>query len=593
MKRPKPKKGTNKKPIQNRRNWNRNTDMREEATKDSDSKRVNYDNARVSRIEKDMTDKSNDPKWYANSPELLRSAASLPFSPVTGRNLEFNASASVGGTPNSVPGILAMYWSPAIPTNYGNAIDQAANSIYSYTVHANSRTTKYDAPDELLLIIAGAQLFSALAFGIRAYGIMRRYYQQESYTPNGLLSAMGFDPQDLQSNYSKMWFQLNELIARSQQIWIPNTMPVIERWFWMNSNMYRDGDSVKAQYYLYVPTVFYQLVETDPSGTMLQPIQWYTPNNYATLNTTVSTPITTRWGVQIPQTSASTGQLRTWNDYITIVNQLFSSLLNSQDRGIIFGDILKAYGADRLYSVSSLNVDYTVEPVYDREVLTQIENLSTFAFEPGNIKQTENGHLYQMFDKPVGNPGWRQNTSCTFSGPRQQVLNFHQREVPSPEQIMVATRMKTMGIAVNQLVSGGSAYAPATCGTEVCTGLVMVSNIWNNNVPTLCMTYFSQYFGSWSEINSTGNEIKFSMEIGGNIVWMLTQYLAFDWAPWIYRIAPFEWGKTPNDGASATIYDQTVYTYGDWDNYTVIDEELLNKLNITAIYSEYGVPSVI
>lgn len=46
---------------------------------------------------------SNDPSWYATNPELLRAAASIPFSRTMGQRLPFN------GT-TSVPGIMSLYW---------------------------------------------------------------------------------------------------------------------------------------------------------------------------------------------------------------------------------------------------------------------------------------------------------------------------------------------------------------------------------------------------------------------------------------------------------------------------------------------------
>lgn len=121
---------------------------------------------------------SNDVSWYAHNPELLKSSASIPFTDVTGMPFNFNSE-------QSVPGIMRIRWTPNFGTVDG-PMNQAANLIYSNTVHANSRNKSYDAPDEMLLILAGAQVFSALSMGLRAYGTMRRYNQLDRYTPEAV-----------------------------------------------------------------------------------------------------------------------------------------------------------------------------------------------------------------------------------------------------------------------------------------------------------------------------------------------------------------------------------------------------------------------
>lgn len=544
--------------------------VRKQPRKDSKTRRVNFDNVRedkfVRDIEKDIEgrsvkSKSNDVRWYANNAELLKAAASIPFSPVVGRRLPYYQDKD-NLVNYTIPGVMTVTWSPCVGASDDNAINQAANSIYSFTVHANSRNQSYDAPDEMVLIMAGAQVFSAIALGIRAFGTMRRFAQEDMYTPNALIKAMGFDYNDLSQNYSKMWFDLNEIIARAQQIWIPNTMPVIERWFWMNSNIYRDGKSVKAQYYMYTPEVFYKYDEKSvTTGSALIPVPWLPINSKVTMS-------------QITY--------NTWASYLELVNSMINALLNSQDRGIIFGDILKAYGADKLYSLSPISADYMLEPTYDEEVLTQFENLTTFNFQPQNIQQDTNGNLLQGFKPSVNetllskliNP-----KALVPSGPTNQVLNFHQREVPTPEQIMVATRMKVMGSKVSAQGASG-VWTPVTAGTEVATALLVTYNDWTSGTPFPSVYLFNQYLFTYT---TDGKE--YTNETVPNIYTVLLLWTAFDWAPWIYRLASHE--VEPN------YVNNVRMAYGDYDNYTFMDAELLKKIHTTAIYSEYGVPSSI
>lgn len=456
------------------KNRNNNKMRGRQGSKDNKSDRVNFDNTRKGKFDKDVEEmeersypkgakrnpgKCNDISWYANNPELLRSAASIPFSWTTGTPLPYDS------TGMGVPGVMELDWTPYLGTSE-DAVSTAANEILSNVVHANSRNLGYDANDIMILILAGASVFSAFALGVRAYGVMRRYDQRDAYTPNGLLLAMGFDPDDLRKNAAQMWFDLNNLSAQLQQIWIPNTMPLIQRWFWLNSQIFKDADSVKAQYYVFTPSVFYQYDETTvPTGGSLQPIMWQ-------------------------QRQGSTGGVETnvqykWSEYVSKIQGMIDALINSQDRGVIFGDILKAYGADSLYSVSPISVDYTIEPVYDQEVMSQIENSTTFSnilnvptlrfMDIGPIVQKagKNGLVHRFMKASLAVNPDKIVASYNTGAPYNLPLNFHQKEVPTPEQVMIATRLRSQGMRVLEYHQEDSAwyasYGPAMAGTEVIT----------------------------------------------------------------------------------------------------------------------------
>lgn len=572
------------------------TNRGKQGSKDSDTKRVNYDNTRLSKFEKDVEDMErrsypkgakptkgvNDIRWYANNPELLRAAASVPFAYTLGTPLPWKAH---NNRLMGVPGVMTMYWTPYLGYN-DPAIVAAANSTYSYVVHANSRTTQYDPNDLLLLILAGAQIFSAFALGVRAYGLMRRYDQQDSYTPGALIEGMGFNYEDLKTNVSHMWFDLNQISAQLQQIWIPNTMPIIERWFWMNSNVYADGDSVKSQYYQFAPTVFYQYSETASSnGGSLQPIKWMQLTEDTSAPVAVL-PVPTR---------------HTWDEYVTIINNMLTALLNSQDRGIIFGDILKAYGEGSLYSVSPINVDYTVEPVYDKEVLSQIENATFFsnAFGLGAVTRTHDigpivqmpgatGLQHQFLSTSLATSASTGNGQANGAG-EFLPLNFHQKEFPTPEQIMIATRLRSVGTRVlGYGTSGGSArlgyYGPAIAGTEV---LVWASSALTYNDPSdVQLVQLNVNILTTARTATPSGPVSFLAT-----VW---EWASFDWAPMILIAAENELAfpsTNLNPATVSPVFGDTYEAILDYDNYTILSADSLKRMHQTAIYSLFGVPT--
>lgn len=550
----------NKKKTQSNTKNSRNNRkvVKEEPRKDNRSRRVNYDNMRESKI-KDIscTNKSNDVSWYAHNAELLRSAASLPFSSVTGHRFPWVAPSNKSNYTAAVPGVLAAQWEISMGGQFDDALNQAKDSIYSFTVHANSRNTSYTSQDEMLVILAGAALFSAIAHGVRAYGTMKAFNQTNSYMPKGLIRAMGFDYDDLQSNLSNMWFDLNEMIARSAQIWIPNNLPFIERWFWMNSNVYMDGNTSKAQFYMYVPANmwYYNELQSDNGGGL----------NYVTsklANATVDGYYAWNATAEIPAT---------WADYKSFVNTMFTALIDSEDRGLIFGDILKAYGSENIYALKPIPVDYTVVPVYDQEVLTQFENSNKSVQTLQTIYQDQaDGRLHSRYNNTVPETAVQLQMGLT-----QKILNFHQTEAPTPEQIMVATRMMSLGnTSVYNSEGKIASVAPATCGTEEVYGYYFITKNWNDTEPKVFK------FTGFSASTSASLEYQ-----------MIYNWAAFDWAPWINWVGVKTVATgTAIDVSQAVMDPNPVVFIGDYDQWTTIDWRTLQKMHQTAIYSELGVP---
>lgn len=537
---------------QNQNQNQKRPQSRKQPRKDSSKKRVNFDNTRVSKFDKDVGKQEfekgakakdcNDISWYAKNKMLLDSAASFNIASSTGEQL--TTLTSVGTTSdieNSVPGVMVLRYFPYLSGGNGDAVQRAKSDMYSFVVHANSRNQSYDDSDLMFVHIAGSQVFAAYALGVRAYGTMRRYAQEDQYTPEALVTAMGFYYSDLKANLSKMWFDLNELAARLQQIWIPDVTPVTQRWYWMNSHIYRDGNSVKSQYYLFTPSLFYVFQEkTEETGTSLSTYPW-------------------------------APSIHSWAEYMNMMNTMINNLLNSQDRGIMFGDILKAYGADHLYAVTGINADYVYEPVYNAEVLTQIENATMWGISsPTAVVQDANGIISTRMTLTS-------NTSGAVLG--STVLNYHQLTPPTPEQNMIATRLKTAGVICTEVVSGTTTeyrFAPLQAGTEVIDSIAITSRYWLTNGTAPFSQHRLPLLGLSANVLTLQN---------------LFEWCAFDWAPWLYVLGGTVQLPTSQGGVVESV--NNVRPYGDWDNYTYISPEVLRKMHLTAVYSEFGVPSTL
>nr|QXV86629.1 capsid protein [Rat picobirnavirus] len=566
------RKNTNNKPSDKGRASNR----RPEGTKDSKVKRVNYDNARVDKVEKDIEEGKagpgrNDPSYYMKNPTLLTSAGSLPFAPILGQN-----------TPSGfkVPGVMTINWVPSLGPN-DVAISQAFDSQYSFIVHANSRNQSYDAPDLAMTEIAGANVFSIISAAIRAYGTVKYYKEQNLYYPDALLVGMGFEPQDFRDNMAQIWFDINNFIDQTGQIWIPNTMPLYRRWIDLNTNVYLDAPGNTAQTYFFVQSAYWIYDQTmlSTGGSL----GFVAIGGGSTLNwkkTNVFSPGRNQYP---------------WATWRLVIQSMISALVNSQDRGIMYGDILKAYTADKIMAMSPIQADLMSIPVYNAEMQTQFENVITARTNPTGLVQyasTDSApiRLAQSWPQGMSADGYFATTGTNtikkvIGRVEHTYLNYHIAEQPAPIDNAIATRMRAGKVQVDKshvTVStiatkpsvGPSVYFLETCGTEVPIGINLVE-ISSSAVSGYKVITIPQFMGPTLAAANLNALVSLS---------------AFDWHPAIYIVSDTE-SETNDTGIGFTPqYNQISAVNLDFDNYTSIDDVILNKLHTVCTYSLLDVP---
>lgn len=528
------------KPTRNQKVTRSNV-KREQPRKDSRDKRVNFDNERMSKFDRTF-DKStdNDPKWYFNRADLSNNAANhINFIHPVGY-AELIPNSATAGTSYAVPGVMALQWSPTISGRNRSIIKQAMDSQLSYVVHANSRNLTYDAQDLMIIELATALAYSFLANMIRAYGVMRKYNGINLYYPDTLIQAMGFNSGDLRNNYNHMLFDINLRIAKMDQFWVPATMPLFERWFWLNTNIYEDAESAKSQVYLFTPASYYVYSEKTSSR-----------------------------GAQLSENLIQSSM--TWTQALNAMDAMIDALVNAQDRGIIMGDILKAYGPDKIYKINPIALEYTVEPVYNPEVLTQIENASITQMYAGTI-------VADVTTSDIYSQGYTisaANAASINPGPgKYKVLNFHQKTAPTPEQIMVASRLSCFDTYVVSQNEGGTiTLAPTIAGTEMIYDGKIYFNRWIDGTRSAVLT---------SYLNNLTKSTRSLVD------WMA--WISFDWAPWIDVNSTLTSAEWTNIQAGDSVPYVHQFSLGDYDNYTVLQEVDLQDLHTAAILSLFDVP---
>nr|AVX53377.1 putative capsid [Marmot picobirnavirus] len=509
--------------------------------------------------------KFNDINDFLKNPMLLKAAASYPIFPILGTAI---------GDAQPAPGVMVFNWYP----NFGNyqrtgivseglgtgtsldvsgaplALNQSADSTYSFLVHANSRNYNYNAPDLMLLILAGGQVFSIIEAMKRAYGYCKHYVETDSYQPDAVVKAMGFDPSNLRANLGQAWFDLNNLIVQTRQIWVPNVFPIVTRWMDLNSNIYKDAPGDFAQTYLYVQSRFYMYDETTyQTGGALVPVTLEDGNAF----------VPGFHGTKYP-----------WSTWVSRAQKMINALIKSEDRGIIYGDMLNAYTAERIIALPEINSDYVIDREYSPEISMQVENTTVTppSFVCNGLMQFNN-KLYPHYNIPSD------SGNIVASVPYEYILNFHTEADPTPEMVLLATRFHSLGLGATAFPTGlenvnpsvGYAWTPLSAGSEI--------------VVSICM---------WKSTNSF-TYVDHSMYYSSTADWYALS-MAFDWHP--FGAAMTEGKEQPNRptadlvNANAVYGDTPITYYGDFDRYGTSNVPMLRKINDVAFYSLFGVPQI-
>lgn len=298
-------------------------------------------------------DYTNDPEWYARSPELMRLAASIPFSNAAGVSfdMDFNSTgdATYTGQRITIPGLMVanVIPCPHVDPYANDPLNIAANSMLSYVVHANSRNLSYNAPDLMIYNIAMGNIYAYINFLMRIYGTSQLFSTFNRNLPNMVITAQGVNYGDLMSHLADFRYGINVLINKAASFSAPADMPYFRRLAFLFSGIYAEGESIKSQLYMYVPAGFMQYAETaQQTGGSL---------TFKVFNNL---------------------EPKTVDQLLAYGNELLNAIIGSEDMGVISGDILKAYGADGLLKLATLPEIYTVTPVTDLNVLEQFQNMT-------------------------------------------------------------------------------------------------------------------------------------------------------------------------------------------------------------------------
>lgn len=529
----------------------------------------------LAAIIKAKTPGRNDPEWYASNPSLLRDSASFPFSWPVGSPMDWDQTKNNTIKANyvdfpSVPGIMAISFAPTIGVSRDQTspINIAARQIYSFVRHANSGHSNYDSPDLMMYLLAMDSAYMWLSYMTRIYGTAMVYSVYNRYLPKALLKAMGADFEDVHKNLAQLRFYINEFAYKIASMCVPNGMYYFTRHAWMCNNVYKDSPNEKSQLYVFTPANYYVFREAveGPGFLTLRSTE---------LNTDVLQNLTVA-------------------NMVEIGKEILEPIIGSEDFNIMSGDILKAFGGDNLIKIAPISEDYTVMPVYVPEVNAEIENLtcvggfvaSAFGTDlpttpavnditqstdlNGAILQQMQSNFRAMFGGTTEKP-YQLSAGARAIVEGRHMINFHVPEV-DPALMMVGTRLHTWLEPTGPWTSPTGAFYIGTSGSEVVKNIRVFTLDAGDPVFTHSIDewYLVNYldFTQLTDINKVLN--------------VVSAFAKFDWAPAIIFC-----GATAAGNASILAGDTL-----DVDNYTLITEHDLKRMNETAMLSLFSVPQM-
>lgn len=314
----------------------------------------------------DVKSSTNDPAWYGRTPELLRDAASIPFSNAAGvpfnldikgveQNVTFSADRVV------IPGLMTFDVIPCPHADpYANdPLNIAANSMLGYIVHANSRNLTYSASDLMIYNLAMGNVYAYINFLMRIYGTTQLFSVFNRNIPSMLAAAQYVNYTDVINHLADFRYGINLLINKAASFAAPADMPYFRRLAFLFSGLYSEGESIKDQLYMFVPAGFMQYSDT-----------------------------ASQQGSSLVYKAFNGNPSYTVDQLLKYGNDLLNAIIGSEDMNIISGDILKAYGDGGILKLATMPEVYNVLPVTDLAVLEQMQNCTFVDSGVANITAT-------------------------------------------------------------------------------------------------------------------------------------------------------------------------------------------------------------
>lgn len=297
---------------------------------------------------------TNDVQWYLNNPTLTRDTGNIWFSKRLGslynpsaghQGISFASTSDVNGV--SYGGIMAIstiqHWGSATGDN-SQTLNQIAMSLYQYVVHANSRNTSYQKSDLMKLLMAVDGLYQLISEAVRTYRLHATFSPVNKFYSK-IIEVSGWNAANVRSNLAQFRYYINDAITRVNMLMVPSMFDITKAHINAYSNIYMDAESGKANIYVTKPIGYW--CYKDETGYLTYEVDGYRNGGGIT-------------------------PLLWYEEFLTA----FNAIANSEYMGIMQGDLLKAFGPEKMAKFVYVGVDESLYPIYDPEFLFKLHNAS-------------------------------------------------------------------------------------------------------------------------------------------------------------------------------------------------------------------------
>lgn len=511
---------------------------------------------------KEIRSTSNPWTWYGSFEHFSRDVSNITFGTPVGQPIRIGT-----GDTTVNAGLMVIRY---IPTP-GNSVDatsplnRQATRFQSYLKSKLRFAAKFDAADTMIYMMEVDSLYSYHALLTRAYRAAQLFTPTNKYYPRRLLQGMGIDPDDILFNLADFRSYINEFGINIGRFAMPSSFDINERHMWMNSGLYLDSNTSRAQTYMFVPIGFYQYDNTVTTGSQLTMKFWMDESASPTLHT--------------------------FQEIVQFGNTLLTNFENDDDTMDISGLFEVAFEGN-LRHMTEVQEGEVIIPVYDETVLSQIEN--SVAVGQPRSQQTVTGAVraLNITQNPAVNNGaiifdgyylGGRNTGIAnltlYNYPLMYAaatLNAH-TDSPTPEQIMEMTRL----VPVTERDVTPSA-TPINLGLQSHGADLVVDYL-------ICVTNPSN-LGAVNWLQSTTNTVWVNsngtlLSGGPGLDWIALSE-QFDWAPLIYvvQVIPVAEGNPTLDFR---------FFAADVDNMTAVSATQMYNIHEAAMLSLLEVRSAV
>lgn len=507
----------------------------------------------------------NDISWYSRYPELLVAAGSFPFPYRPGMNIDLGSTtgSTVIKRQLAIPGVMCLSWAPSIGVSNDatSPASVAAKEIYAKVRSKYSGALDADAPDFMVYLMALDSIFAYIAWMKRIYRTLNAWTPNNYVLPDVVLSAMGLRAADittLRSEKTLLWQCINELVLQSRKFTCPALMDIFNRHYWMSDNVYTDENSINSQFYIFNLRSVYKYADL--------PIDGDTAGNTAAGLITVDMP----W----------VGGGATAAKLLKFGLDLIQALVSWDDAYTINGYLMRAYEGAPSFVVAEIMENEVLTPVYEEEVLVQIENSRTlptvgYAWNPANERYNLSVTQNVLKNVLVSNPKCSISTTYDQVGAMSEggytlppMLSIRS-DNPSVADSVVASRLQALVLNAERVSVGEKQWVydiTFDCGTEIPIGWHLYTQVWDSSAAS---TTNPQYIEQTPVVPTS-----VSTSIPAQMISIVEQ---FDWHPFIWLTS-----------YTINAFNGTLFPAGDTHNITTITPDALKNLHRVCLFSEFN-----